>query len=577
GRDRAAGARATPAHGPHPAALPRAGHQAAAAGGRHRPEGRAGGPGGRARAPGGDQSQGGVAEAGRGAAQRRAQARGRAHQVAGGAAPERGGDADAGACGGRGGAAGCDRARRHRGGPSAPSEAWGGPPPVKNTFIHFSEDYYPMPPEALVRLKTAPALLSFQEHSAAPGGASPPSFEPPPRGAAAQADDAGSVPPPWALKRTTSVQSNASAGRSRAASAAAPCGWEDGADHAGAPGKPGPLVRGSSAEVSRQLLEEKMGGPAAAAAGSEPSSPRALAAAADIRGLAPRAPLWRREVRLKNLPVLPEAELRTLVLAELERVWRTARAAGLPAVDELRLGAEGGRHPGGAGDAPASWAQAAQRAAGTEATVVFADADDASWLVDGRAGSSWAGPENLTLRGRPVQVEWASGAGAETDWRKLAYKAGTDASSHVSYGSEGTRRSCSGAVARKAAEQLARRAAEGGQAAAPPAAADRKNRTVMLEGLPRSLPIHHVVDEVSAQLRQLWTRDGYSAPELHGQGGIVVKKPLQGSRDENGGSCLVRFLWPAHARWLVEQKKIKIKVGAQDIQLRACWAKPREV
>merc|ERR1712039_1027000 len=112
------------------------------------------------------------------------------------------------------------------------------------------------------------------------------------------------------------------------------------------------------------------------------------------------------------------------------------------------------------------------------------------------------------------------------DPRRFRGQRDIDEASEATYRSEGTVQSHSSAFVGKG------RGKEAGMC-------DAKNRTVVLDGLPKSWPTHQVVAEVQGLLKRMWEKDGFRFnPErdLHlgnKGGGIDVKKPVQNSKYEN--------------------------------------------
>lgn len=255
-----------------------------------------------------------------------------------------------------------------------------------------------------------------------------------------------------------------------------------------------------------------------------------------------------------------------LLTEELARLWKAVRGKPPPVVDELRLSDRRGER-----------ATFAQVAAGTEAEVVFADPDDAAWLVDGRRPSGWSRAETLTLRNRMVEASWVEQE--KRDWRRLRWAAETDASSQLSYGTLGTKQSFSSNIAARVATMRPTQAAQPNAAPASGSDGTARNRTVVLEGFPKNWPAHQVRDEVLSLLKRLWQRDGLTfdpQSQLHhgGDGGIDVRSSRRAG-EETGGTCLVRLRAYLDARWLVEGAPGRLTVGGH--RLSAAWARPRPV
>jgi len=267
----------------------------------------------------------------------------------------------------------------------------------------------------------------------------------------------------------------------------------------------------------------------------------------------------RRRVRLRNVPVQPEEQLRAALLAELARLWKVALSQPPPRVERLEVAEVKGERT------------YAQMLAGTEVTLQFAFWRDASWLVDGRNAGSWSRVLDLSLGSRILRAEWAEQV---TDWGRLRHQAETDASSHISYNTVGTRQSYSAAFNTKMA---APRGGGGGEGAVSRVAP--LNRTVVLEGLPRGMPEHQVRDEVVGLLKSLWRRDGLTFdPKEHlhngNKGGGILVRRARRPGDENDGTCLVKLRRHIDAKWLAEGDAIRLSI-AGGTPLRACWARPR--
>lgn len=425
---------------------------------------------------------------------------------------------------------------------------------VRNTFIEY---WIPPCADHLVRTKTAPPdMFSSGNHSPQSRSHSSP-------GSGSGAQDAVA---PWHASRG---ERTAPTGANEETSGA----LGKGCDSDGAPlGACAPWILkrttscSTAADVSRAILDEKMGvadatppvPTAAAGFAGEPFGVAGPPTAAAVAMCVPRAPLLRRQVRLKNVPLVQADQLKTMLMAELARLWKAVRGRPPPVIDEFDIAERQGERT------------FAQIAAGTEVDITFADADDAAWLVDGRQLEAWSRAETLTLRGRMIQVEWTGPV--SPDWRKLRYTADTDASSQISYGTRGTRQSFSS----KIGECIAGGATGPDQVTGicPP-----RNRTVVLEGLPTSWPAHQVRDEVLVLLKKLWQRDGLSfdaRQQLHhgGDGGVEVR-PGRRRGEENGGTCLVRLRQHLDAKWLVEASGPNLTVGG-GTRLRAAWARPRQ-
>lgn len=345
---------------------------------------------------------------------------------------------------------------------------------------------------------------------------------------------------------------------------------------------------GEAASVSRQILEEKIASSgsdfAPPSRGAQQSQNKGAAEAASLRprnsGTASSA-RWadveddespvrqrlgpeRRRVRFKNVPNLPAEELKAFIMDELERVWKVARGRPPPEVIDVRVVHDPHRNR--------SWAQLM---APTELVVHFADVDDANWMVHGRQLGSWSRAETISLRGRVFQAEWD--IKTPTDWRQLRYHADTDASSEVSYGTVGSQNSFSSAVARRSAVASARPAAQRDDIGKQNTQGlPVRNRTVLLEGLPKGWPERKVREEVLELFRRMWKRDKYTfdpKAQLHsgGDGAIVVRRGRD-KGDGNSGSCLVRLRSHLDAKWVAEDAG---NLSIAGVPIQASWARPR--
>eukprot|EP00913_Durusdinium_trenchii_P016141 g15170.t1 len=265
---------------------------------------------------------------------------------------------------------------------------------------------------------------------------------------------------------------------------------------------------------------------------------------------APSSPSGRREVRIRNLPLRPAEEVQDAIREELGRLWRVVLNRTPPVVESLSI----------ADHQDESVANSAARAAGTEATIQFLPGQDAHWLVDQRQPANWARAETMSIRGRVLHAEWTP-LPPPVDWRRLRYKADTDASSQLSYDTVGTKRSCSHAIAARILQ---------GKSLGLVA------RTVILTGIAPHLPVHMVRSEVLDLLRRLWQRDGLKFDpdtQLHrgAEGGLGVRHGRRGQ--ENDGSCMVRLRNYADAKWLVEQAR---GLSIEGKPVRAMWARPKD-
>lgn len=244
-----------------------------------------------------------------------------------------------------------------------------------------------------------------------------------------------------------------------------------------------------------------------------------------------------RVVRLRNLPTMPLDKLEAQLLGELERLWRQTRGSSNVEIDSIEYQV---------------------LTSSVEAFVSFSKEKDAFWLVDRRLPENWSSPKTLSITGRVLQAEWPKAA--QVDWRKLGYVADADASSGLSYNTDGSSRSYSSQVAMSTKSV--------------PNTDNVRNRTIVLSGIDRSLQLQTVKMEVLSLLQRLWQQDGYRFdPEnqLHqGSKGIKVRSGQPGCG--NDGTCLIRFRRYADCKWLVEQAK-DLKLDGR--MLRASWGKPR--
>lgn len=360
---------------------------------------------------------------------------------------------------------------------------------------------------------------------------------------------------------------------------------------------------GIPSSVSRRLLDEKIEDAdaesdsfaLAAGLGSPAKSPVADSACGTAGLLLGNC----REVRLRNLPqITDEEKLEAMIKAEFARLWQACLGRGPPTVESIHFGMVSfgmGRQD--------SRVSMRGRADGSEAIVIFEDAEEAGWLVDTRSPDSWSSPETITVSGRVIHAEWlprSSVSSAAATWLRIRNQADTEVSSHVSYESAATKASCSEEVnkqayakmaSRKSAAPAALASKAGGSApvSSPPPlqrasaagvpSCDQKlfmNRTVILDGLPKELPSHTLRSEILQLLKRLWSVSGYEfAAErdlLRGQEGITVR-PGRQRGDENDGSALLKFRSTLCARFVKEQARERLKVAGK--QVRVLWAKPK--
>jgi len=457
-------------------------------------------------------------------------------------------------------------------------EAARGPGPelrIKNTFYEFC---IPKDVEPLVRTKTAPSAVNKM------GDAQSPTDGQKQEGSSAASSakasplltlmPAPSPPAPWALKRDTShilrsiLEDKMEAESEKDASEAKGAKGRSSSRH-----NKGDPARG--AKASAEQAEQKP--PLERKVDKDPGLldiPGDLAIPADhitswadeSESLEPgdvepwsarSSPSGRREVRIRNLPLRPAEELKEYIKDELARLWRVVLNRTPPVIEFVNI----------ADHQDESVASSTARAHGTEASIQFLRSQDAHWLVDQRKPANWTSAETMSIRGRVLHAEWPP-LPPPVDWRRLRYKADTDASSQMSYDTVGTKRSCSHAIANatRSPEHETR-----GRAVHPP-----QNRTVILTGIAPNLPVHMVRSEVLDLLRRLWQRDGLKfdpETQLHrgAEGGLGVRHGRRGM--ENDGSCMVRLRNYADAKWLVEQAR---GLSIEGKPVRAMWARPKD-
>ncbi|CAJ1385213.1 unnamed protein product [Effrenium voratum] len=442
---------------------------------------------------------------------------------------------------------------------------------IKNTFYEFC---IPKDVEPLVRTHTAPSTVHNQ------GEPSPVGY----KGATSSQKQgaqsplltlmpAPSPPAPWALKRDTShilrsiledkmeaeSERGASDARGRSSSAAKGRGREV---------KPEIPKRTSSELTQASRTDAEITDPGAPLCQGSLSLPtdHITSWADESESLepgdvepwsAPVSPSGRREVRIRNLPLRPAEELKDAIREEVSRLWRVVLNRAPPLIESISI----------AEHQDESVASNRARAAGTEASVQFHRPQDAQWLVDQRQPANWTSAETMSIRGRVLHAEWMP-LPPPVDWRRLRYKADTDASSQLSYDTVGTRRSCSHAIAERKPEDAI---PSGRNNLHPP-----QNRSVILTGFAQNLPVHMVRSEVLDLLRRLWQRDGLKfdpESQLHrgAEGGLTVRHGRRGQ--ENDGSCMLRLRNYADAKWLVEQAR-GLQIEGRPV--RAMWARPRD-
>jgi len=266
-----------------------------------------------------------------------------------------------------------------------------------------------------------------------------------------------------------------------------------------------------------------------------------------------------KDVLVRKLPPLPADELEAALRAEFARLWEVLGRPSPPRIEEVRVVEPTGssyaeRLSGGSMDG--------------QALITFGDPFDA-WLVIERCGQShWSNAATPMLHGRLLQVDWppAPARPPPPDFRKMTWKADTDASSQVSYATIGTACSRSAQVAQRSADV----GRQGGDQV------PLLNRTVILSGVPPSMKAYNVVDEVKSLLQRLYRRKSFVFdPETHLhkglQGGIEVREPRT-RLEENGGTVKLRLRNYGDAIWLVEQAT---GLSIEGRRLRASWAAPR--
>jgi len=223
----------------------------------------------------------------------------------------------------------------------------------------------------------------------------------------------------------------------------------------------------------------------------------------------------------------------------------------------------------------------------TVVTVKFQDEQDALDLVENCNKDMQT---EMTIRGRKLAVEWPS-----TDCRRMGIRAPTDASSELSYQTDGTRFSKSTMIAKRERPAVQRPAPSDGAAAAAPANASNQgwnkynaddnyvplaNRSVILSGLPTDLKDYDVRSEVVSLLQREWRKANlpfdvrthlHKGKEERLESAIEVRKAHRPG-DQNG-TVMIRFLNYADAKWLAEKAKNLRILG--NCHVFASWANPR--
>jgi len=253
------------------------------------------------------------------------------------------------------------------------------------------------------------------------------------------------------------------------------------------------------------------------------------------------------------------------LVEELARLWEQTKR-GPPKVGKIRI---------------VETEAATAKLSGKEALIVFDDPHDAWLLVEHCGTQDWSSSLTPTLHGRVLKVEWPlRPVQVPPDFRKMTFRADTDASSQVSYNTVGTINSRSSAIARTAAARDMPQAQRGGKGGTFGGGASNEyvppqNRTVILSGIPTSLKEYDVKNEILGLLQRLYQRKGYTfEPKVHlhkGVDGLEVRQAFSRS-EENGGTVKLRLRNYADAIWLVEQAG-GLKVAGSKV--KAYWAQPR--
>eukprot|EP00931_Biecheleriopsis_adriatica_P015132 TRINITY_DN11745_c0_g1_i2.p1 TRINITY_DN11745_c0_g1~~TRINITY_DN11745_c0_g1_i2.p1 ORF type:complete len:636 (+),score=161.43 TRINITY_DN11745_c0_g1_i2:48-1955(+) len=272
------------------------------------------------------------------------------------------------------------------------------------------------------------------------------------------------------------------------------------------------------------------------------------------------------DVKIPNLPQMPASELQEALREALERLWK-AKGRPAPRITSIRIDA-----PNGSAPSKKSWADIARKGTvqkSPEAIVTFAQASDAKWLVDRQQAD--LSRSNLTLHGRLLQAVWTSAP--VQDYRKFRPKITKelepDAASNISYSTAAGTLCSHGSRIRKQSGS----ATTGGW---DDQAYSLANRTVVLEGLPKELPVTFLRDEVKKAVLQAYRKDGFTFdPEVHFhygiQGGVQVTDP-RSDKDQNGGTCFLKFRFYSDAKWLVDQAR-SLRVAGK--ATRALWRRVR--
>jgi len=278
-------------------------------------------------------------------------------------------------------------------------------------------------------------------------------------------------------------------------------------------------------------------------------------------------------VRIAGLPALPKCALEDELRDALLRFWRAASRTSPPAVSSICVK---GLSDEASSDAR-SWVEVARKNTAQknpEATVTFIDGGDAQWLIDRLQSSALRCAREFTLRGHRLRVSYAD-MPEPTDFRKFrpnAGAAGDDAASNISYISRSTQLGTVHSHGSRIQGQKITAAVGGPDDKSCPVS----NRTVVLEGLPRSLPVYNIQEDVISAIVRAYNKGSFFFdPDKHFhygvQGGITVKEPTSRA-DQNGGACFLKFRFYSDAKWFVDQARV-IRVGG--VQVRATWRKVR--